>query len=192
MIRRLTFLTLLAGAANAHGAYAQGANPFAFSHREADKPIGISANSIVADVSNQAATYVGNVVVTQGDLKMRSDNLTIKAAKGEVSRIQAKGNVVFASRQGQASGAQADYDVLGRTVVMSGKVVLTQGLNVMRGTRLVINLNSGEAKLTGDGGVTGTGGRVEGIFVPAKSQNPKPKAPISPAPTQTPANPGPN
>jgi lipopolysaccharide export system protein LptA len=81
---------------------------------------------------------------------------------------------------------------LGRTVVMSGKVVLTQGLNVMRGTRLVVNLNTGEAKLTGDGGVTGTGGRVEGIFVPAKAQNTKPKAPISPAPAQTPANPGPN
>lgn len=188
MIRILAFAAFVAASVSAQ---AQGANPFSMSSKDADKPIGISADSIVADVKNQTATYVGNVVVTQGELRLKSDALAIQAAKGEIRRIQAKGNVVLASAQGQATGANADYDVTARTVLMTGRVVLSQGQNVMRGSRLMVNLGSGEAKLTSDTAVTGSG-RVEGLFVPAKKQEkPKPPAaPATPAPS-APATPAP-
>lgn len=184
MIRILSFLALAVASVSAQ---AQNANPFSASSKDADKPIGISADSIVADVKKQTATYVGNVVVTQGELRLKSDALSIQAAKGEIRRIQAKGNVVLASAQGQATGANADYDVTARSVVMTGRVVLSQGQNVMRGSRLAVNLGTGEAKLTSDTSVTSSG-RVEGLFVPAKKQD-KPKAPATPAatPATTPA-----
>ena len=186
MFRSLTIIAALVLSATA---FAQSNNPFSMSAKDADKPIGISADSIVADIKNQTATYVGNVVVSQGELRLRSDALSIQAAKGEIKRIQAKGNVVLASAQGQASGALADYDVTARTVVMTGKVVLTQGQNVMRGARLLVNLGSGEAKLTADPAVTGTG-RVEGLFVPAKNK-PKDKPAVAKpvAPTAVPVKP---
>lgn len=179
------FLISFSALALAGSVWAQGANPFSGSSKDADKPIGISADSILADVKNQTATYAGNVVVSQGELRLRSDSLSIQANKGEVRRIQAKGNVVLASAQGQATGGAADYDVTGRSVVMTGKVVLSQGQNVMRGSRLVVNLATGQAQLTSTPGVTGSG-RVEGLFVPAKKSAPKPAAPKPAAEPATP------
>ena len=49
---------------------------------------------------------------------------------------------------------------------MSGKVILAQGPNILRGSSLVINLATGRAELTSQGGA---GGRVEGVFVPTKN-----------------------
>jgi lipopolysaccharide export system protein LptA len=181
-------LTLTAAIALSATSFAQSANPFSMSSKDADKPIGISADTILADVKNQTATYSGNVVVSQGELRLRSDALSIQASKGEIRRIQAKGSVVLASAQGQATGALADYDVTGRMVTMTGKVVLSQGQNVMRGSRLVINLATGQAQLSSSPGVTGSG-RVEGLFVPAKKDPPKPKPAATPAAAPAPASP---
>jgi len=165
-------------------ARAQGVpNPFSGMGRDSDKPIAIAADSTTADIRNETATYAGNVRVEQGNLHMRSDTLAITAAKGSITRIMAKGNVVLASPQGQATGSEAIYDISDRVVRMSGKVILAQGPNVLRGTSLVINLATGRAELTAQGGA---GGRVEGIFVPAK--NPKsPSTGSAPAGGEKPA-----
>lgn len=171
----------------AESAVAQLANPFASASKSSNDPIGISANSIEADIQNQSATYMGNVVVSQGEMKLRSDALTIKTNKGEINRIQAKGNVVLANRDATASGGDAVYDVAGKTVVLSGKVVLTQGQNVLKGTRLVVNLQTGEAKLT----ASDTGGRVEGLFPAAKAPKPQPAKPAAASAKPATATPAP-
>ena len=158
-------------------AHAQGvANPFSGMGRDSDKPIAIAADSTTADIHNETATYVGNVRVEQGNLKLRSDSLSIKAAKGSISHIEAKGNVILASPQGQATGANAVYDIGERVVKMSGKVILAQGPNILRGSSLVINLATGRAEMTAGGT---SSGRVEGVFVPTNT----PKRPaVGPAP----------
>jgi lipopolysaccharide export system protein LptA len=159
-------IALLFTAVAAHAAETGVANPFSGMGGDSDKPISIQADSTVADINGETATYKGNVHVVQGDLKLRSNLLHIRAQKGTISRIEADGDVVVASTQGQATGANAVYDVTARVVTMTGKVVLTNGPNVMRGTMLVVNLASGHANLTSNG-------RVEGLFVPSKA----PKAP---------------
>jgi lipopolysaccharide export system protein LptA len=174
---------LVAFAANAAGSSVP--NPFSGMGGDSDKPISIQADSTVADINGETATYKGNVHVVQGDLRLRSDTLHIQAQKGTISRIEANGNVVVASTQGEATGANAVYDVSKRTVTLTGKVVLTNGQNVMRGSALVVNLASGQANLTSPTG------RVEGLFVPAR-------APTMPAftnaqePTAKPAEPKPS
>ena len=140
-------------------------NPFSGMGRDSDQPISIAADTTTADLRSETATYAGNVRVQQGNLKLRSDSLSIKATKGTIMRIEAKGNVVLASPQGQATGATALYDISARKVSMGGKVILAQGPNILRGNSLVINLANGKAELTG----AGAGGRVEGVFVPAKT-----------------------
>ena len=168
-------LTLVATAvAFATAAQAQSGvpNPFSGMGRDSDKPIAIAADTTTADLRSETATYAGNVRVEQGNLKLRSDSLAIKATKGTIMRIEAKGNVVLVSPQGQATGATALYDISQRVVTMGGKVILAQGANILRGSSLVINLATGKAELTG----TGVGGRVEGVFVPAKT--PKINTPI--------------
>jgi lipopolysaccharide export system protein LptA len=155
-------------------AHAQGTpNPFSGLGRDSDQPIKIAADTTTADIRNESATYAGNVRVEQGNLKLRSDSLSIKASKGTIMRIEAKGNVILASPQGEATGSTALYDISKRVVTMGGKVILAQGANIMRGSSLVINLATGRAELTG----AGQGGRVEGVFVPAKT--PKISGPFS-------------
>ena len=167
MIIRTLAAALLLTAAAAQAAETGVPNPFSGMGGDSDKPISIQADSTVADINGETATYKGNVHVVQGDLKLRSDKLHIRAQKGTISRIEADGNVVVASTQGQATGANAVYDVAQRVVTLTGKVVLTNGPNVMRGSQLVVNLASGQANLTSNG-------RVEGLFVPSKA--PKPPA----------------
>lgn len=164
IIRALFALLFTAVAAHAASGVA---NPFSGMGNDSDKPISIQADSTVADINGETATYKGNVHVVQGDLRLRSDTLAIRAQKGTISRIEANGNVVVASTQGQATGANAIYDVSKRVVTLTGKVVLTNGQNVMRGSSLIVNLASGQANLTSPTG------RVEGLFVPTKA----PKAP---------------
>jgi len=184
MIRTALAATYLSLAFLATGANAQNVpNPFSGMGRDSDKPIAISADTTTADMRTETATYAGNVRVAQGNLKLRSDTLAIKASKGTISRIEAKGNVVLASPQGEATGSSAVYDIAQREVRMGGKVVLVQGLNTLRGTSLVINLATGRAALTGAGGASG---RVEGVFVPTK--NPKLPTVGGPAPEKAPEN----
>ena len=54
------------------------------------------------------------------------------------------------------------------TVTLSGNVVLTQGPNVLRGERLIVDLNSGVSRIeAGKGG----SGRVQGLFVPGSEKS---------------------
>ena len=161
MIKAALAVLFAAVAAGASGSSVP--NPFSGMGGDSDKPISIQADSTVADINGETATYKGNVHVVQGDLRLRSDTLAIRAQKGTISRIEANGSVVVASAQGQATGANAVYDVTKRIVTLTGKVVLTNGQNVMRGTTLVVNLASGQANLPSPTG------RVEGLFVPTKA-----------------------
>ncbi|MFA5900736.1 MAG: LptA/OstA family protein, partial [Hyphomicrobium sp.] len=55
------------------------------------------------------------------------------------------------SKNGQnANGEWADFDVKNNQVVLGGDVVLTQGKNVVRGTKLTINMVTGEAVIDSD------------------------------------------
>ena len=83
----------------------------------------------------------------------------------KITRIYARGDVVINSDQDQTTtGDLADYDVPGQTVVVSGNVVLTQGKNVLKGDRLVINLTTGESRFDPGSANSGKPGRIKAIF----------------------------
>jgi len=52
-----------------------------------------------------------------------------------------------------ATGESALFDVKSNTVTLKGNVVVTQGQNVMRGDRLVVDLASGVSRVDGTGPV---------------------------------------
>ncbi len=143
---------------------------------DANQPINVSADRFVAEKNPTAGTngaitgtYSGNVVITQGDIKMRANTVRINVIGGKPNKIYADGNVVVVSASGTATGDAGVYDVVPRLVTLTGHVVLTKEKNVMRGAQLTVNLVTGVAQL--GGGVSGThgtagGGRVQGIFTP--------------------------
>lgn len=169
-------LGLAAAITAAHAASTETVNPFAELSTDSDEPIHIAADSTLADFNEQTATYSGNVVVTQGEMRLRANELKIFAPRGRIARIVASGDVVLASPSGSAKSPTAVYDVVPRTVVLSGGVVLQHENNVMRGSELEVKLASGQARLIAPQGSDGKPGRVQGLFAPAA----KPQKPVAP------------
>jgi len=147
---------------------------------DANQPIAISADRFVAEKNPTSGnggqitgTYSGNVIITQGEIKMRANSVRINVIGGKPDKIYANGNVVVNSPSGTATGDNGVYDVAPRLVTLTGHVVLTKGQNVMRGPQLTVHLVTGIAQLGGGGSrVNSTlqpgsgGGRVQGLFTP--------------------------
>ncbi len=137
-------------------------NP-ALGKHDSNAPIHVSSDSFGSDVKAENGDYVGNVVVTQGDMKMRADRMHFDTSKGDLSIITAAGHVVVDGPKGTGTGDNGVYDLGTRIVTLTGKVVLTKQKDVMRGTKLVMDMNTNLAHLTADGS---QGGRVQAELIP--------------------------
>ncbi len=141
-----------------------------------NEPINVSADNFVAEKEPVKSgpgvingTYTGNVIVTQGDMRLRADTVRLLIVGGHADRAFANGHIVIDSpNSGTATGESGVYEVGPRIATLTGHVVLTKEKNVMRGQQLTVNLVTGVARLGGGGGVAGTqgGGRVQGVFTP--------------------------
>jgi lipopolysaccharide export system protein LptA len=110
--------------------------------------------------------------------KATGDNASAAAAdstEAKITKIEAKGNVIINSDQDQTTTSDwALYDVPAQMVTVGGNVVLTQGQNVLKGDRLVIDLKTGESRFENPGN-TPTGGRIRALFMPKADANAKSK-----------------
>lgn len=140
-----------------------------------DQPIAVEADSMEVLQEQQIATFIGNVVVIQGTMRLQTDKLVIaydntnqassSTDQGSIRKIDAYGNVVVVSPTETAKGDKGVYDVAGQFITLTGNVILTQGENIIRGNRLVMNLATGKSQIKSNP-QTGNGGRVKGIFTP--------------------------
>lgn len=181
MIRRL-ILGASFGAALALAAPLAGQ---ALKNHNTNGPVDVEADRIEVQDRADRAIFAGNVRATQGDLTLSAARLTVAYAdrKGpggvEIQRIDAAGGVTVRSPSETARGQFAVYDLNRRLITMTGGVVLEQGANVVRGGRLVIDLDSGRAVVDGSAAPaaagaasSGRGGRVTGRFtVPQRKGN---------------------
>jgi lipopolysaccharide transport protein LptA len=132
-------------------------------------PINVEAGRLEVDDRAKQAVFRSDVHATQGDFVVRTSELRAfytgaaglaeqaeasgANAPAEITRIEARGKVIVTSKNGQnATGDRADYDVKKNQVVLGGDVILTQGKNVVRGTKLTINMLTGESVIDSDGG----------------------------------------
>lgn len=176
MTRAILVLLLLASAPVTAQTTSAIAPPLTGKH-DANAPINVSADKFQADSNAKTGTWTGNVLVVQGDMRMRANSvrLNVVGKDNKPDKILASGNVVVDSpNSGTVTGDSGVYDVVARTVTMTGKVVLTRQKDVMRGNQLTVNLETGVATLGGGAKAPGTaaGGRVQGIFTPPSSSTP--------------------
>jgi lipopolysaccharide export system protein LptA len=143
---------------------------------DSDQPIAVNADSFLADLNGETGTYTGNVIVTQGRVRLHADEVKVTAPGGRASRMEAQGHVIVDSPSGQAVGDTGIYEVGQQVLRLNGHVVLTKEADVMRGNTLEIAMDTGLARLTAGGGGTPAQpgqpaqppGRVQGLFVPAQ------------------------
>lgn len=132
-------------------------------------PVDVTADSLDVNDKRKVAVFHGDVDARQDTFQIRCAELSafykgeaglVDAAtpgaapaggerKGaELTRIEARREVRVTSKDGQtATGDWADFDAKTNKVTMGGNVVLSRGKNMVRGTRLLIDLTTGESKI---------------------------------------------
>lgn len=147
------------------------------------QPVNIEAERLEVRDKDKTAIFTGKVQVIQGDTTMRSKTLTVfyvgqpgkedtakpvtkgpDGADQKIKKLEAQGDVVVTQSDQIATGDTAVFDMDTNMVTMTGKVVLTQGQNVLRGNKLTVDMASGFSRVeSGNGG----NGRVQGLFLPS-------------------------
>jgi len=178
----LVALSLATGAWSVPGS-AQGiGSSFETYQANTDAPIDIEADVLEVDDKQKQAVFKGNVVARQAGFSLKAKELAVYyagqpsgditsanadagGANGRIRRIEAKGKVLVTTNDDQSATSEwANFDVEQQVVTIGGNVVLSQGENVLRGDRLVIDLQSGKSRFE----VAGESGkqRIRGLFQP--------------------------
>ncbi|MDA7429454.1 LptA/OstA family protein [Primorskyibacter aestuariivivens] len=133
-------------------AWAQGTEVgFGSMQADTDAPVEVTAENLSVNQDDGTALFTGNVVVGQGEMRLSAPRVLVVYNEGRtgIARLEARGGVTLVSGEEAAEAAQADYDVEAATVVMTGNVLLTQGLNALTSDRMVVNLEDGTARMSG-------------------------------------------
>ena len=172
-LKKLAARGLLAGSlAGALGALAFGsiAGAQSIASFNSNQPVSFDADRIELQDRQNRVILSGDVVITQGDLRLTAQRTTIAyndTGALTIQRVDATGNVVVTRGDERATGAAGIYDFQRKLIVLSGGVALRRGNDRLSGGRLVIDLNSGLSSVDGAGARTqGTqnNGRVSGTF----------------------------
>ena len=161
---------------------------------DSNAPIAVNADSFLADLNGETGTYTGNVIVTQGAVRLHADQVKVTAPGGRAAKMEAQGHVVVDSPSGQAVGDNGIYDVPSQILHLNGHVVLTKEANVMRGSALEVAMATGIARLTAGAEAPAPGqplvqtppGRVQGLFFPAQKSGGAAPATNATPPANTP------
>jgi lipopolysaccharide export system protein LptA len=168
------------------------------------QPIQIEAAHLEVRDKQKVATFSGNVKVVQGDTTMRCKTLVVHyeqkpqdgqtappppttaqpgpGGSSQISKIEMNGGVTVVQKDQTASGDSGLYDMKSNTVTLKGNVTVSQGQNILRGDRLVVDMTTGKSVV--DSGK----GPVRMLI----QQTQQPQTPGSTASSGSPASPGPS
>lgn len=147
-----------------------------------DGPVDITADEL--EVQNKAcvSTWRGKAEALQGQARLRADVIraifatkpgasggTGTGACGDLIRMEAEGSVYYVTSKDQrVRGDNGVYDAQNSTVTLTGDVVAVQGQNVLRGSKMVFNTETGEGRMVGAATGRNASARPRGVFYPSK------------------------
>ena len=149
------------------------------------QPVHISADSAVQE--NTTVTYRGNVIITQGSLRVDADEVVVHHAGGKVQKIVATGKPAHFQQRPEANSgiikATATtlvyYQSENRFELLQDAFVEREGSSV-KGNR--IEYLPATQTVRAQGSANNQGGRVEMILPPEQLGTDKTTPPTSPAP----------
>jgi lipopolysaccharide export system protein LptA len=170
--------------------------------QDKDQPVQIEAASLEVRDKSKMATFSGDVQVVQGDTTMKCQKLVVfygqevgiaqAGAQGgaqapdakpapapagpkgaqNIRRIEARGGVTVITKDQNASGDLGVYDLINKTITLTGNVVVSQGQNVIHGERVVVDTVTGNARVESNNqGGGATPSRVRALIQPNQGQN---------------------
>ena len=143
-----------------------------------DQPIHVQANSAELDDHQGKAVYRGDVVITQGTLKITGNTVTVtRNAQGEIDTFTAQGRPAYYEQQPeineslvQAYGRTIEYFAGNERIVLTDQAKVLRDGNTFEGERIVYDtraqvVNAGRAQ---GGNVTTPQPRIEMVIQPRK------------------------
>ena len=154
-------------ASSQSGGGAPGGDVFTGFNAKSKDPIQVDAKTLEVFEENKQriSIFTGDVVVTRGPTVMHASKMKLysdlapKDAKsaggkapppgggGSFTRIEAFGPVKVTSEDQSVTGSNAVVDMKTHILTLTGNVVLTRGKDVATGDRLVVDLQTGRAKI---------------------------------------------
>src|SRR5581483_8855114 len=147
-------------------------------------PVDITADQL--ETTNGACTSIwrGHAEALQDTARLRADVLTIDFARkdggggggktgacGDVTRMHAEGSVYYVTPNQKVRGDAAVYEAANDTLTVTGDVVATQGMNVLRGTKMVFNTQTGQGHMVGAASGRNKAARPRGVFYPKQKSS---------------------
>lgn len=168
---RLTVITFLANTIPCHAA------------EETVQPISIEANRMVSQENQNTVLFLGKVDARQGNLTIRSEEMTVfytekkvgkESAKGsqptsQVEKLICKENVKITQGDWLGTGDRMEYFAKERKVVLSGNAKAWQGQNMVAGKTIVYYLDEKRSVVEPD---ATTNGRVKAVILPDSKKKP--------------------
>jgi len=124
---------------------------FGISAGDPNAPIEVQADSLSVDQSTGNAQFIGNVVITQGDMRLEAAQVEVAYSEDQdgISKLTGSGGVSILSGKDTAKSEKAIYDVDTGLIHMQGNVALAQGQATITAQRMTVNTTNSTAELHG-------------------------------------------
>lgn len=164
MIKQLAAITLIAGVTLAASSGMAQIAP------SSNAPVDLTADEVEVRQGECLAVWRGRAEALQERSRLRANTINVFSRKsggggtscGDLDRLEAIGDVFYVTPKQRVRGDRATYAAASNTITVTGDVIIDQEGNIIRARRLVINVDSGQATMDGQGG----SGRVRGVFTP--------------------------
>lgn len=142
-------------------------------------PIHIEADRMVSQEQDHAVIFRGNVDARQGELLIRTDEMTVyyaqddtnkgNATGGDIKHMVCKGNVQISQGDWVGTSGRMDYVAQERKVVLTQNPKALKGQNMVTGEKIIYYLDDGRSVVDGQVSADGQGsgsGRVKAVIQP--------------------------
>lgn len=124
-------------------------------NHDSDLPVEITSQELALDQENSLAIFTGDVLVRQGELTMACNKMRVEYGpdadgNDEIKVIRMFGGVTLAGPEETAESDGAVYDLIQETLVMTGNVLITQGITALASDQMNYDLTTGDGVLQGN------------------------------------------
>ncbi len=170
--------------ASSPGVLAQAPTP------DEEQPVHISANSLDAQEKKGISIYKGNVIVTQGSLTLKGDEIMVKHPNNQLQTVKSTGQPASFKRFSQTDQSWLkgkanliEYDALNKTVLLVGNAQVEQpGQHLIKGPKLFYDMANQTLKAQS---TEQEKGRISVTFNPATKTVSNPDSENKPTPLPT-------
>jgi len=152
-----------------------------------DQPAEIEADDIEFDFKNGTRTYINNVLVIQGTLRVKADKVIANYGEEDLENATAWGSLARFKQRPDGKTEDTEgwakkiiVDQVKNTITLIGKAALKQGPNTARGDTIVYNMATDKMRISGGSKIQAAG--KNGEAMPKRTEDPfAEKAPATPS-----------